>query len=201
MKPSLIVGLTGGIGSGKSTVSDIFQKLGVEVIDADSISHELTATGQPGYTGILKLFGQQVLNEKKELRRDYIRKLIFNDHELKMALEGIIHPLVREEIVRRIDNISYPYCLISIPLLFESKSDINLDRILVVDLPEELQVERASRRDGVDEEDIEKIMQAQVPRQKRIELADDIITNDSGLESLAKQVNSLHEKYLQIAKQ
>ena len=199
MSDSLCVGLTGGIGSGKTTVSEIFRKLGVNIIDADVITHELQDIDQPAYKEIEKQFGPDVIGENRELDREYLRKLIFTDHELKTKLENIVHPLVREEIYRRISANTRPYSIISIPLLFESDSGYEVDRILVVDLPEDLQITRACNRDGVNKQDIVKIINSQIKREKRLEMADDIICNDKGIEALKKEVKQLHNKYLQLA--
>lgn len=201
MKKMYIVGLTGGIGSGKTTVSNMFHELGAKVIDADKITHELEDMGQPAYNEILKQFGPDVIDDKGQIRRGYLRQLVFNDRNLKKILEQIVHPLVRSEINQRIKNNDHPYCILSIPLLFEKKSDYNIDRILVVDIPEELQIRRASSRDGVNRDDILKIIQMQADRGRRIENADDVIYNDEGLDSLRTNVRSLHDKYMHLARE
>lgn len=192
------VGLTGGIGSGKTTVSNMFHKLGVKIIDADIISRELTRIDQPAYHAIIEQFGPEVIDQTKELRRDYLRQLIFSDKDLKIKLENIIHPLVRTEINLSIKDSDHPYNLISIALLFESNSNYNLDRILVIDLPEQLQITRTCSRDNTDRQEILKIIQSQFDREKRLEKADDIICNDKQLKSLETQVEMLHKKYLQL---
>lgn len=193
------VGLTGGIGSGKSTVTDIFQRLGAKIIDADAITHELQGMGQPAYNDILKQFGTDVIGENQELDREYLRKLVFTDSNLKTKLENIVHPLVRAEIYRRISSVTQPYCVISIPLLFESGSKYEFDRILVVDIPEDLQITRACKRDGVARNEIVKIINSQVKRDKRLKMADDVICNDKNMASLVIEVEKLHNKYLQLA--
>ena len=200
MRPGLCIGLTGGIGSGKTTVSNLFEELGIEVIDADRITHELQSIGKPAYLKMVELLGPDILDDNNKLRRDYLRKIIFSSPELKQRLEEIVHPLVREEIEKRVYNVDGPYCLISIPLLIESGYNHELDRILVIDLPVELQIARTRQRDKINEEDIRKIINSQVNREKRVELADDIITNDKDLNYLRKQVKLLHNKYLTLTK-
>jgi len=199
MSGTFRVGLTGGIGSGKSTVTDIFQKLGVNIIDADGITHELQAIDHPAYNEIIKQFGPDIIGDNRELNREQLRKLVFTDHELKTKLENIVHPLVRAEISRRINRCTQPYCIISIPLLFESGSEYKFDRILVVDLPEDLQLVRASHRDEVTNDEIVNIINSQINRAKRLEMADDIICNDKSIDALSTEVNKLHLKYLQLA--
>jgi len=193
------VGLTGGIASGKSTITELFQKLGVKVIDADVITHELQRKGRPAYNEIIRQFGLDVIGENQELNRAYLRKLVFTDVDLKTKLERIVHPLVREEILRCIDKITQPYCIVSIPLLFETGTKYEFDRILVVDLPEDLQITRACERDGVNKNEVVKIINSQIKRDKRLEIADDVICNDNSFDNLALEVKQLHNKYLQLA--
>lgn len=194
------VGLTGGIGSGKSTVTGIFQELGAKIIDADIITRELQAVDQPAYNEIIKQFGPEVVGEHGELNRTYLRKLVFTDHELKTKLENIVHPLVRAEINRRLNSNTHPYCIISIPLLFENGAQYDFDRILVVDIPEDLQIIRAGNRDGVNKNEIVKIINSQIKREKRLEKADDVICNDKSIDILTKAVKKLHNQYLQLAR-
>ena len=195
------VGLTGGIGSGKTTVTNMFEKLGARIIDADIIVRELSGSGKPAYQAILQLFGTEVVDENQELRRPLIRQMIFLNAELKTRLEAILHPLVRTEIDQRIMKNSHPYGIISIPLLFEGNSAYNIDRILVIDAPEKLQIARAASRDGVDCEDVQNIIATQISRKQRLERADDVIINDADIASLQSQVRLLHDKYLQLADQ
>ena len=195
------VGLTGGIGSGKTTVTQMFEKLGARIIDADVIVRELEGVGKPAYQAILQLFGAEVVDENQELRRHLIRQMIFSNTELKKRLEAILHPLVRTEIGKRITDNSHPYCVISIPLLFEGNSAYNIDRILVIDVLEELQVARAAGRDGVDHLEIQNIIATQIDRNQRLERADDVINNDADIASLQAKVCQLHKKYLQFADQ
>lgn len=192
----LKIALTGGIGSGKTTVTDLFADLSVPIIDADRISRELEKKGQPVYEKIINLFGDNVLDESGELRRKYLRGLVFGNPELKKQLESIVHPAVRESIKEHVSNIRAPYCIISIPLLFESGLQNTVDRILVVDAPEEQQIDRASKRDDVQPDDIRKIIRNQIDRDTRLHQADDIIVNDRDVKHLKLQVERLHRKYM-----
>jgi dephospho-CoA kinase len=198
MRP-FCIGLTGGIGSGKSSVTDIFSGFGVAVIDADMISHEVVQAGQPALQTIAEAFGADVIGEDGQLRRAHLRSLIFDDLPARRQLEAIIHPLVHSEIARRVNQVTFPYCIVSSPLLLESSSAYDIDRILVVDAPEPLQIERASRRDKSQQEEIKKIIASQISRQARLDAADDVIVNDKDLYYLEEQVKTLHKKYLEIA--
>ena len=197
----LRIGLTGGIGTGKTTVTDLFADLSVPVIDADKISHEVETKGQPGYKKIIEQFGSDIIDKNGDLRRDHLRKLIFNNPELKQQLESIIHPEVRKIIKERINKVRHPYCIISIPLLFESGLQKSVDRILVIDAPEKLQISRASSRDGVTTDDIRKIIRLQIDRGTRLQQADDIIVNDRDRKHLERQVEIMDRKYLNLAKE
>lgn len=198
MTPTLRVGLTGGIGSGKTTVCSFFAQLGAPVIDADIISHELIKPGEEGLQLIINEFGHGVLNNTGTLDRDSMRGIIFNDSEQRNKLESILHPLIYKEIIRRSESCEYPYCVLSIPLLLETKGQSTVDRILVIDTDLEKQLGRASKRDKTDRDNIQKIVNSQISREQRLSAADDIITNNSDLDSLKTQVVSLHETYLQI---
>lgn len=197
MDQVLRIGLTGGIASGKTTVSKLFFKLHVPVIDADVISRDITKKGGETFKAIIENFGDNVLGNDGELRRDVLRGLIFSDPKSKQRLESIVHPQVRKVIRNSIDKVHYPYCIVSIPLLFESGLQETVDRILVVDVPEKVQLERASRRDNVSIEDIRKIIDSQIGRSERLQQADDIIYNDKDLKYLQAQVEILDNKYLE----
>ena len=199
MRKKFCVGLTGGIGSGKSTVSKLFMELGASVIDADKISHNLTCAGSQAVQSIKNTFGEQTVDADGNLNRDYLRKLVFNDPVIRQKLEDIIHPLVASEMKRRVNETDAPYYILSIPLLIEKNSDYNIDRILVIDAPEELQITRASKRDEVTASDIKNIIDAQTPRKKRLAAADDVIVNDGNLDSLTGIVKALHDKYMILA--
>lgn len=199
MTPSLKVGLTGGIGSGKTTVSNLFSDLGVPIIDADVIARELVRPGQPAYHEVIREFGEDIVDDQGELRRAALRRIVFSEPGRKGRLEAILHPLVRNGIEQRASLANFSYCIISIALLFETGRESSVDRILVVDAPESIQLSRACARDGVKEDAIRKIMTAQTTRAQRLAGADDIIHNDLDLENLRRQVNLLHDKYLVIA--
>jgi dephospho-CoA kinase len=193
------VGLTGGIGSGKSLVSKMFADLGVPVIDADDIAHELIKPGSPLIDNIINILGKDIIDSSGMLDRDKLRSLIFSDSESKEKLEAIMHPHVFDTINRKISEISAPYCILSIPLLVETNARDMVDTVLVVDCPVSLQIERVSRRDGVTSEDVQKIIQLQASRDSRILAADDVINNEGTIAELQQAVTALHEKYTQIA--
>lgn len=199
MSRPLRVGLTGGIGSGKSTVKNYFDELGAPTIDADEISHRLTRPGEEAFNDIVELFGEGCLDETGRLRRRYLRELVFSDPALRKKLESIIHPRVRAAIRDFVDRAAGAYCVICIPLLLETGAQESLDRVLVVDAPEELQLERAGRRDGAAARQVADIMKAQLGRAERLCAADDVIVNDGDLENLRAQVRRLHERYRDAA--
>ena len=200
MTGCLRVGLTGGIGSGKSTVERYFQELGAPTIDADAISRRVAEPGQPAFADLVALFGPEVVDDSGRLRRPLMRERAFKDLALKKRLEAVIHPLVRQEIQAFIDSADGPYCVICVPLLLETGgARTRMDRILVVDAPEALQASRASRRDQADAAQIRQIIAAQIPREERLRAADDVISNDGSLENLKLQVKRLHYKYLELA--
>lgn len=195
MSRLLRVGLTGGIGSGKSTVKQYFDELGAPAIDADDISHKITKPGQAAFDEVVALFGAESLDETGNLDRRRLRALIFSEPALKKKLEAIIHPRVRAEIQEFTEQIDYPYCIICIPLLLETGAQTTVDRVLVVDAPEELQVARVGLRDNAREEQTRSIIKSQVGRSQRLRAADDIIVNNGSISALRTQVESLHEKY------
>lgn len=197
----LVIGLTGGIGSGKSTAAHIFAKLGAEVIDTDAIAHSLTAPGQPAVAAIAAAFGPQHLAADGSLDRATMRQLVFNEPQAKKQLENILHPLIRHAVKEQLAlPSSAAYRIVVVPLLFETQSYSEIiSRILVVDCPETQQVERAMARSRLSEDEVQAIMAAQIPRADRLAGADDVIVNDTSLENLTIQVNELHKKYLRLA--
>lgn len=195
------VALTGGIGSGKSTVSALFAELGVPVIDADEISRRVARPGGAAYAEMAALLGPDALAADGSIRRDYARRLAFRDDTLRRELERIVHPIVRDEMDRAIAATERPYCIVSIPLLVETGMAGRFDRVLIVDAPESEQVRRTAGRDGVNAEDVARIMQRQASRQARIDVADDVIDNSGSLESLRARVHELHGRYLALARQ
>lgn len=195
MKRLLRVGLTGGIGSGKTTVKNFFDELGAPTIDADEISHRITKPGQAAFDEVIALFGKESLDETGNLDRKRLRALIFDEPDLKQKLEAIIHPRVRSQIREFTDRVDYPYCIICIPLLLETGAQSTVDRVLVVDAPEELQVARVNRRDNADERQTRSIIRSQAGREQRLHAAHDIIVNDGNISDLKAQVDNLHERY------
>lgn len=195
-----IVGLTGGIGSGKTTVSEMFAALGVEVVDADAISREIVTPDSAALRSIIERFGPELLNADGSLHRQRLRNLIFHDSAAKAWLEGLLHPLIRSAIRTRIAASKSPWLLLSAPLLLESQAYDFVDRVLVVDASEHTQVNRVTQRDGSSTGDVIRIMANQLPRAARLQLADDIIENSGSLDALKKQVITLAAKYEEAAR-
>jgi len=195
---SLCIGLTGGIGCGKSTVADMFAKLGAGIIDTDVIAHRLTQAEGVAIPAIRSAFGNQYINEDGALDRDKMRALIFADASAKQRLELILHPLIREQAKAQLLQLhGKPYIVIVVPLLPESPAFQNLiRRILVVDCSEDRQVSRVIGRSSLNEAEARAVIAQQTPREERLKLADDVIHNDAGMDSLAAQVVTLHERYL-----
>ena len=196
---ALRVGLTGGIGSGKSEAAREFARLGATVIDTDVIARELVEPGQPALTEIVEHFGADLLDASGCLDRSKLRQRVFADPHQRRQLEAILHPKIRERALILADRANTPYCILVIPLLVESGNDYQLDRVLVIDCPEELQRQRTRRRDGVSEAEVDAILASQASRQQRLSVADDIIVNDAGLERLAAEVKRLNLDYLNRA--
>ena len=193
------MGLTGGIGSGKSTVSDRFRQLGIPVIDADEVGRDLVAPGSPLLGAILERFGAHLVDSAGQLRRDLLRKRIFDDAEARHALESILHPAIRAEMLRRVAALDAPYAVLAIPLLLEAGQKDLVDRVLVVDVDESEQLRRVCQRDGGSTEEARRILNSQYPRQQRLQEADDVIRNDGNLPSLYRQVERIHRHYLKLA--
>lgn len=195
----LRIGLTGGIGSGKSTVAELFAVRGVPVIDTDRLAHELTAPGTEATKRIADLFGPEVMAAGDMLDRSRLRRIVFADPAKRKQLEDILHPLIRSRTLELMAQAHGPYCIVVVPLLLETGWQSLVDRVLVVDAPPELQVSRTRQRDGRPAEEVHAIIAAQISREKRLAAADDIVVNDAGPEQLAGQVEQLHRKYLQLA--
>ena len=194
------VGLTGGIGCGKTTVSTLFTKLNIPVIDADDIAHQLVEPDQPALFEIAGVFGDKVFNPDGSLNRDNLRDIIFSDPNKKLALEAILHDRIFIAIQERINLLEGPYCIASIPLLFEIHRTQFVDRILVVDCPIERQIARVKQRNGWPDARIQSIIDSQVSREYRLIHADDVIDNsDISHSKLAEQVKKLHNLYLSIS--
>ena len=196
MRPALVIGLTGGIGTGKSTVARLFAEHGVAVIDADDLAREVVEPGAPAYDEVRDAFGEQVLTATGELDRRRLRQLIFTNQEHRRRLEAIVHPRVYAEMKRRLDEVEGPYAIVVVPLLVESGGSDLVDRILVVDASEEIQIRRTSLRDETPPEAVARILDAQLDRQSRLAAADDVLTNAADEASLDAAVASLHRRYL-----
>jgi dephospho-CoA kinase len=192
----LVVGLTGGIGSGKTTVANLFAEHGVTIIDTDQIARDITQPGQPAFDAIIKYFGTDMTLPTGELNRSRLRKLVFADPHKRDWLEKLLHPIIREETGKQIKLAQSPYCIVVIPLLFETKPNPLIHRILVVDAPEELQVIRTQQRDNISDLDVNAIIKTQVTRKVRLAAADDVIENEGDMKNLIAQVNKLHQFYL-----
>jgi dephospho-CoA kinase len=194
----LVVGLTGGIGSGKSAAAAEFERLGATVVDTDAISHGLTGHDGAALPEIERIFGREFISANGELDRKKMRELVFSDAKARRSLEGLLHPMIREESKRRIAAAAGPYVVHVVPLLVESgEYGRRVDRVLVVDSPEDAQVARVVQR-GLTEDAVRAIMKSQVSRGERLAAADDVIDNAGTLEALRKQVGALHQKYLQF---
>ena len=195
----LVVGLTGGIGSGKTTVADAFNALGVPVIDTDQLARELVEPGQPALDEIIAVFGKDCITPDGQLKRAYIRQQIYSDAALKSQLEDILHPKIRQRIKTLLANLRETYCIVVIPLLLETHQTDLVDRILVVDTSEKEQLTRVAARDSLSDNTIMAIMQSQADRNTRLQAADDIIVNDRDLKSLTERILELHTYYMEIA--
>jgi dephospho-CoA kinase len=194
------VGLTGGIGCGKSKAADMFADLGATVVDTDAISHELTAPRGRAMPAIETVFGADYVRDDGALNRAHMRALVFSDPDAKRKLEGILHPLIRAESHARIAAASAPYVILVVPLLLETGAYRELlNRVLVVDCDESQQIARVSARSGLAEDEVRRIMGAQLERAERLKRADDVLSNDGDIESLRKQVEALHERYVRAA--
>lgn len=197
----LVIALTGGIGSGKSAAAERFAALGVPIIDADVIARDLTVIGQPAYNAIKQHFGAVILQENGMLNRQALRTLVFTQPAEKEWLETALHPLIRTAITDQIQKVNAPYCIVVIPLLLESEANYDyINRILVIDAPESVQMERVIKRDGSTQAEITAIMASQVNRTLRLSRAHDIITNDGTLLALHNKVDALHQTYLKLCK-
>lgn len=197
----LIVGLTGGIGCGKSVAAEIFARLGATVIDTDQIARQLTALGQPALTAIREQFGADCFLPDGNLDRALLRHLVFSDTAAKKLLEALLHPLIKDEVRRRLMTVQTPYAIVAVPLLLETGAYRGLvQRVLVVDCGEEQQVERVMERSGLSGEEVRAIMACQISRAERLRLADDIIDNHGDRSALQQQVETLHRIYLQLSK-
>lgn len=197
----LKIGLTGGIGCGKSTVTNLFASLGAPIIDADQISHDLVAPGQAALLSVQRQFGEDIIKHDGGLDREKLRNIVFSDKTAKQRLEAILHPMVRLAIQTKLAELDAVYCIVSIPLLFETGMAELADRVLVVDCPVEMQMARVKGRDNLSEERVKSIIDSQVSRNFRIYHADDLIDNTGSADRLAEQVKKLHNLYIYLSHQ
>ena len=194
----LTIGLTGGIGSGKTAVSDAFSRRGAAVIDTDIIAREIVRPNRPALAAIACEFGPDCLDARGNLDRAFVRRTVFAEPALRKRLEAILHPRIRQAVKDRLTAMEVPYCLVVIPLLTETGMDDLVQRILVVDVAEAVQIERVKARDGVNEQQARAILAAQASRAQRLALADDVIENTGSLSELDSKVAKLHDKYLAL---
>ena len=196
----MIVGLTGGIGSGKSAAANFFQNEGITVIDADDLSREVTERDTPGFEKIVDCFGSAIIDSDGSINRAFLRQEVFDDEKKKKLLESIIHPLVRDLMIEKITASQSPYSIIMVPLIFETNSMNNYNRILVIDCDPIVQLERAMLRDKNSKIQIQKIIDSQCSREERISIANDIIPNNDSLENLKIRSIAMHKFYLGLSK-
>lgn len=191
-----VVGITGGIGSGKSAVTDHLETLGITVVDADKVARVVVEPGTPGLAAIAEHFGEDILLADGRLDRAALRKIVFDNPDERKVLEGITHPRIRDEISRQLSEANSPYVVLSSPLLLESGQNTFADYVVVVDVPEEVQLTRTMARDNNSEALVKQIMAAQLDRKTRLSRADTSIMNDGSLDALYKRVKKLHEDLL-----
>lgn len=195
------VGLTGGIGSGKSEVTHRFEKNGIQIVDADVIARQVVEPGKAALAKIINHFGSDIVDPQGQLLRRKLREIIFSNPAEKSWLENLLHPIIRAEIIKQLDEATSLYAILSSPLLLETRQDLLVDRILVVDASEELQLKRASQRDDNNLDQIKAIMKSQISREQRRSAADDLIHNHGDKKELDEQVNNLHQRYLKMAEE
>lgn len=197
----LVIGLTGGIGSGKSTVAAGFASKGIVQVDADLVARQLVQPGTPALEQITAHFGHDILQPDGQLDRQALRAIVFSQPPAKAWLDALLHPLIRQHMQQQLAAAQSPYVLFIAPLLLENQLESYIDRLLVVDLPEQLQLQRTLSRDGGSEQQVGSIMAAQVSRAQRLSAADDVIDNSGKPEQLTAQIEKLHQRYLQLAQQ
>lgn len=192
----LRVGLTGGIGSGKTTVAQLFARRAVPIIDADTIARRLSARGQPAFHHIIEYFGKEILGADQEIDRQRLRVRVFNAPQERKQLEAILHPRVRQAMQQEIEDLHAPYCILAIPLLIEAGFLDLVDRVLVVDTDEQLQIHRVMARNNMDADTVKKILASQTGRAQRLAYAHDCIVNNADLKHLEREVERLHRAYI-----
>jgi dephospho-CoA kinase len=196
----LVIGLTGGIGSGKSTAAFIFENNGIEIIDADAISREVVEPESKALIEIAKHFGDELINEQGMLERNKLRKVIFQNPDEKDWLEKLLHPLITQSINARINSSTTEYCMLVSPLLLETDQHKLVDRILVIDVSVETQLQRTLSRDNSEESIIKSIIASQISRKERLKRADDVLKNELNIDTLEREAQSLHLQYLAAAR-
>lgn len=194
MRNQFVVGLTGGIGSGKSAATALFSKHNIDIIDADEVARDVVAIGSEGLQAISEHFGDDILLSDGSLNRPQLREKVFSNSEEKVWLNNLLHPLIRERMIALINESRGPYCILSVPLLIENNLTTMCNHVVVVDCPEAMQLSRAMQRDGSSEQTIKSIMASQATREVRLKAADDVLDNSDSLQHLAKQVDALHSK-------
>ncbi|MDG1820088.1 MAG: dephospho-CoA kinase [Porticoccaceae bacterium] len=197
---SFIVGLTGGIGTGKSTVAEAFRQLGITTVDADRASRAVVEPGMPALKSIAEQFGSEIIQGDGSLDRAALRTIIFSDPTQKNWLESLLHPLIRQWIVEQLHRAAGPYVILESPLLYETDQHQLVDTVLLVDLPVAQQIERASVRDNNQSEQIKRIIAAQMPREEKLSRADWVFDNTQPLETVAARVAALHDEFLSLAR-
>ncbi|MCK8516305.1 dephospho-CoA kinase [Methylonatrum kenyense] len=195
----LVIGLTGGIASGKSAVSDRFRALGVPIVDTDLLAREVVEPGTQGLARLVSAFGDSILQADGRLDRAALRRRVFSDPASRDMLDQLLHPLIRELCRQRLATFDSPYAILVVPLLVETDFVELVDRVLVVDTPEAQQIERLQRRDGCSRSEARAMLDAQAPRERRLRAANDILCNNGGLEALDRQIRDLHQQYLALA--
>ena len=196
-----VVGLTGGIGSGKTTVANLFHDLGVQSVDADLVAREVVMPGEPALASIVQHFGADILQHDGQLDRAALRARIFANKAEKQWLNQLLHPLIRQRMLQQLAACTSDYALLIAPLLLENNLQIYADRVLVVDVPEELQLSRTMQRDQVPAEQVQNILNSQISRPERLRLADDVVLNTVPVFALQSQIQQLHSRYQQFAKE
>lgn len=194
------IALTGGVASGKSTVARLFQALGAKLIDTDQIAREVVAPGTPALAQLAHRFGPGILQADGTLDRSRLRDIVFADPAARADLEAITHPAIRERVTALCASVGGPYQIVAVPLLVETNTQRNYDRVLVVDCDPALQVARLMQREGMRREEAQRILAAQAPRAARLAVADDVLPNDTDIAALAPKVESLHQRYLQLGR-
>ena len=196
-----VVGVTGGIGSGKTTICREFAALGAPVIDTDQVARDVVAPGSPGLAAVVAAFGPEVLTADGQLDRRRVRQLVFATPALREQLEAILHPLIRQETDARVQAAGFPYCLVCIPLLVERGGGNRVNRVLVIDCPTEVQIARVMARDELTAPEVAAIMRTQASREDRLAVAHDVLENTGDIAHLRPQISALHARYLQLAKE